>query len=72
VAGIRCLNSKGMLGTDLLGTLNKMNHRYEMLIMISTKQETMGYHEMGKAYRNQAMELKRFIESIHNILTVIS
>jgi len=57
-----------VLERELLESLNKTEHRAEILIAISHTQRKSGWHELAEAYRKQGMSSKAKAQSIRKLL----
>lgn len=57
------------LENELRQSLSQMEHRVEILLAISHRQESSGCHELAQAYKKQAGELKAYAQSIRKVLT---
>jgi len=53
---------------DLWSLLGKWEHRAEILAAIAHEQRVSGRHEMAEAYKKQAIESKKYAESVRKIL----
>jgi hypothetical protein len=58
------------LEDELLGLLNKLEHRVEVLMAIAHNQQASGSYELAEAYKRQAKGLKKHAESIRKLLMV--
>ena len=56
------------LENELWESLNKLDHRAEILIAISHNQRASGSYESAEAYRKQAMKSKAHAQSIRKLL----
>jgi len=56
------------LESELWESLNKLDHRAEILIAISQNQQASGSYELAEAYREQAMKSKAYAQSIRKLL----
>jgi hypothetical protein len=57
-----------VLEDELLGLLNKLEHRVEVLMAIAHNQHASGCYELAESYKKQAMESKEHAESIRKLL----
>jgi hypothetical protein len=53
---------------ELLGLLNKLEHRVEVLMAIARNRRASGCYESAEAYKKQAIESKEHAESIRKLL----
>jgi hypothetical protein len=56
------------LESELRESLNKLDHRAEILIAISDNQRAAGCYELAEAYGKQAMKLKAYTQPIWKLL----
>ena len=54
---------------DLWSLLSRWEHRAEILAAIAREQRASGRYEMAEAYKKQAIESKRHVESVQKLLT---
>ena len=57
------------LEDELLGVLNKLEHRVGVLMTIAQHQRVSGCYESAEAYKKQALQSKGRAESIRKLLT---
>jgi hypothetical protein len=53
---------------NLLGLLDRLEHRVEILMAISHSQRTNGHQELAEVSKRQAMEMKKHSETIRKLL----
>jgi hypothetical protein len=58
-----------VLEKELCESLNKLEHRAEILAAISHNRRTSECYELAEAYRKQAMNSKAYAHSIRRLLT---
>ena len=60
------------LESGLLESLNKLEHRAEILTAISDDRRTSGFYELAETYRKQAMNSKSYAQSIRKLLIALA
>jgi hypothetical protein len=53
---------------DLWSLLGRWEHRAEILAAIAHEQRASGRHELAEAYKKQAAESKKHVESVRKLL----
>lgn len=61
-------SSREALENELWRSLNKLEHRVEILMTISHDQRAAGRNDLAEAYKNQAVESKLYAQSIRKLL----
>ena len=53
---------------QLWSLLDRLEHRMEILAAIAHKQRASGRHELAEAYKKQAIESKKQVDSVRKLL----
>jgi len=67
---MRLKNRNKVTEDQLLGFMQNLEHRIEILLRISDMQEVSGHHDLARAYKNQAKKLRESAASLGKILTL--
>ena len=67
---MRLKNRNKVTEDQLLGFMQNLEHRIEILLRISDMQEVSGHRDLARAYKNQARKLRESAASLGKILTL--